>query len=73
MNYGLGFRFIPFKHVAIRLELRNYLRQNPPVWEYGTGGGDKCYGGLCPQQQKKIFAKLTGLTLASSSLKRVLF
>jgi outer membrane beta-barrel protein len=45
MNYGLGFRFLPFKHVAIRLELRNYLRQNPPVWEYGTGNGDKCNEG----------------------------
>ena len=45
MNYGLGFRFIPFKHVAIRLELRNYLRQNPPVWEYGVGDGDKCAEG----------------------------
>lgn len=46
LNYGLGFRFIPFKHVALRIELRNYFKQNPPVWEYGTGSGDKCAEGF---------------------------
>ncbi|MBL92190.1 MAG: hypothetical protein CMH56_10340 [Myxococcales bacterium] len=45
LNYGLGFRFLPFKHVALRVELRNYFRQNPAVWEYGTGNGDKCEEG----------------------------
>lgn len=45
MNYGLGLRLIPWKWVALRLELRNYTGLNPEVPEVNGQGTDVCTDG----------------------------
>jgi len=45
LNYGLGVRLIPWKHVAIRAELVNYTGLNPNVEEHDAAQENSCSDG----------------------------
>lgn len=45
VNYGLGLRLIPWKYVALRLELKNFTGLNPNVEEHDEGAEDDCPDG----------------------------
>lgn len=45
LNYGLGLRLIPWKYVAIRAELVNYVGPNPNVQEHDTADESACSDG----------------------------
>lgn len=49
VNYGVGLRLIPWRWVALRLELRNYTGINPEVPELGAQGTDQCKTGYTLQ------------------------
>lgn len=49
VNYGLGLRLMPWRWVALRVELRNYTGLNPDVPEVGTQGTDQCKTGYTLQ------------------------
>lgn len=44
-NFGFGLRLIPWRWVALRLELRNFTGLNPPVPEMSPQGTDVCEQG----------------------------
>lgn len=46
VNYGLGVRVIPWKHLALRAELRNYNGLNPNVPEHDANDEGKCTNGF---------------------------
>lgn len=45
MNYGVGLRLIPWKYIAIRAELVNYVGPNPNVQEHDTADESACADG----------------------------
>ena len=44
-NYGIGLRLIPWKHIAVRAELVNYIGKNPNVEEHDPNDEGECQDG----------------------------
>ena len=53
LNYGLGVRLIPWKYVAIRAELVNYIGINPNVEEHDVTDETNCSDGYILGQGNK--------------------
>lgn len=73
-NYGLGIRLIPWKYLALRVELRNYNGINPNVEEHESRDEDDCSSGytLTNGNERQCYPDISNNTMLQVGLSLLL-